>query len=56
MTLEEKLIDYAHNHGCEVYEFPLPETDSVSVKVGEGHFIGIDSHSLEDMPERSVRR
>ena len=55
MTLEEKLIDYAHTHGCEVYEFPLPETDSVSVKVGEGHFIGIDTQKLENMTERSVR-
>lgn len=55
MTLEEKLIDYAQRRGCEVYEHPLPETSSVSVKIGEGHFIGIDRDRLERESERSVR-
>lgn len=55
MTLEERLIDFAHNKGTVIYEHPLPETKSVSVKIGEGCYIGIDRDALERDKERSVR-
>ena len=54
MTLEEKLTDLAQAHGTSVYEFPLPETRSVSAKLGDATFIGIDSTRLTKSDERAV--
>lgn len=54
MTLEEKLTTYAQARGTAVYEYPLPETRSVSAKVGDATYIGIDSTRLRDADERAV--
>lgn len=54
MTLEEKLIDYAHTHNTVVYEHPLPLTRSVSAKLDDVSYIGIDTDKLEDADRRAV--
>ena len=54
ITLEEKLTDYAHSRGTAVYEYPLPETRSVSAKLGDETYIGIDSTRLTGSDERAV--
>lgn len=54
MTLEEKLTTYAQSRGTAVYEYSLPETRSVSAKVGDATYIGIDSTRLRDADERAV--
>ncbi len=54
MTLEEKLVDYAHSNNTQVYEHELPNTRSVSLKLGDGYFIGIDTKALSDANDRAV--
>ncbi len=54
MTLEEKLTEYAQGRGTSVYDFPLPKTRSVSAKLGDVCFIGIDSARLTESGERAV--
>lgn len=54
MTLEEKLTEFAQSRGTSVYEYPLPETRSVSAKLGDTCFIGIDSNRLTNSQERAV--
>ena len=54
MTLEEKLTAFAEARGTAVYEYPLPETRSVSAKLGEETYIGIDSTRLREADERAV--
>ena len=54
MTLEERLTEYAESRGTGVYEYPLPETRSVSAKLGDVCFIGIDSDRLSAPEERAV--
>ena len=54
MTLEEKLNEYAHTHGTCVYEYDLPKTRSVSTKLGDACFIGIDRARLTRADERTV--
>ncbi len=54
MTLEEKLCDLAQARGTTVYEYSLPKTRSVSAKLGEQTFIGIDTGRLTESDERAV--
>ena len=54
MTLEEKLIEYARSRDTGVYELDLPENRSVSTKLGQGCFIGIDKSRLGSEGERAV--
>lgn len=54
MTLEERLTELARAHGTCVYEYPLPENRSVSAKLGDSCFIGIDSTRLTEEDERAV--
>jgi hypothetical protein len=54
MTLEEKLTEFARSRGTNVYEYPLPQTRSVSAKLGEDCFIGIDSTRLTAPGELAV--
>ncbi len=54
MTLEEKLTEYAASRNTQVYEYELPHTRSVSARLGEFTFIGIDPRQLSEARERAV--
>ena len=54
MTLEEKLMELAHTHNTMVYEHPLPLTSSVSAKLDDVSYIGIDTQKLDGADKRAV--
>lgn len=55
MRLADKLCQVADDTGIEVYYFPMPESESMSVPLGSLGFVGIDSSKPRATCEECVR-